>query len=131
MRRTRASLWYVAGYLLFAGIALLFAPQLALTLLLSSGSYGDVLPRLTGVVLFALGVVVAQIVRHDLQVLYPTTLLVRGFILVSLAGLYAYSSDALFLVLIAIVGLGVILTGTAYLLDRRDRSNVAESARPA
>ena len=119
MKRTRLSLYYVAGYLIFAGVALLLAPQLALSLLLASGSYGDVLPRLLGVALFALGIVVAQIIRHDVQALYGTTLAVRGFILVTIAALYLYSSDPLFLVLIGVVGLGVVMTGAAYALDRR------------
>jgi hypothetical protein len=53
-------------------------------------------------------------------VLYPTTLVVRALILVVLAGLYVSAPDPFFLVLIAIVGLGVVLTGASYLLDRRD-----------
>lgn len=119
MRRTHLSLYYLSGYLLFAGVALVLAPQLALSLLLSNGAYGDVLPRLLGVVLFALGVFVAQIIRHDLALLYTTTLAVRVVILVVLASLYVYARDPLFLVLLAIVGFGFILTGTSYLLDRR------------
>jgi uncharacterized membrane protein YoaK (UPF0700 family) len=119
MRRTHLSLYYLAGYLLFAGIALIATGQFAMRLLLSNGEYGDALPRLLGVVLLALGILVAQIVRHRLEVLYPTTLLVRALILAVLAGLFASTRDPFFLVLIAIVGLGVVLTGTSYLLDRR------------
>ena len=58
MKRTNRSLYYLAGYLLFAGVALL-------------------------------------------------------------AALFAYSGDPLFLVLFGVVGLGVVVTGTSYLLDRR------------
>ena len=119
MRRTHLSLYYLATYLLFAGVALVLAPRFALTLLLTNADYGDVMPRLVGVVLFALGVVIVQIIRHDLEVLYPTTLAVRAVILVVLLSLYAYSGDPLFVVLVGIVGLGVVLTGTSYLLDRR------------
>ena len=119
MRRTHLSLYYLASYLLVAGIALIFAPAIALQLLLSNGNYGDVLPRLLGVVLFALGMVIVQIIRLRVEALYPTTLLVRLVILAVLAALYAYAGDPFFLVLIAIVGLGVLLTGTSYLLDRR------------
>jgi uncharacterized protein YjeT (DUF2065 family) len=121
MRRTNLSLYYLAGYLLFAGVALIFAPQLALRLLQSNGEYGDVLPRLLGVVLFALGVFVAQLIRHRVEALYATTLAVRVAILAVLVGLYAYARDPLFLVLLAIVGLGFALTGTSYVLDRRAR----------
>ncbi len=122
MRRTHLSLYYLAGYLLFAGVALVLVPQFALSLLQSNGNYGEVIPRLLGVVLFALGVFVAQIIRHDLAVLYTTTLAVRAVILVVLASLYAYARDPLFLVLIAIVGFGFVLTGSSYLLDRRGGS---------
>lgn len=63
--------------------------------------------------------IVVQIIRHRLEMLYLTTLFVRAFIVLSLSGLYVYSRDPLFLVLIALVGLGMILTGTSYLFDRR------------
>jgi len=119
MTRTRISLYYLAGYLLFAGVALVLAPNLTLQLLLSNGEYGDVLPRLLGVVLFALGVFVAQVVRYAITQLYTTTLAVRVVILAVLGWLYASSSDPLFLVLLGIVGLGFLLTGTSYVLDRR------------
>ena len=118
MNLTRLSLYYLAGYLLFAGVALMLVPAFALGLLLSNGEYGDVLPRLLGVVLFALGVFVAQVIRHRVTALYPTTLAVRAVILAVLAALYVKSSDPFFLVLIGIVGLGVVLTGAAYLRER-------------
>ena len=119
MRRTRLSLTYVAGYLVFAGVMLMLAPKTSLQLLQSNGQYGDVMPRLLGVVLFALGVVVVQIIRHGVENLYGTTILVRLFILAALASLYLTYSDPLFIALLGVVGLGVLLTGTSYLLDRR------------
>jgi len=119
MRRTHLSLYYLAGYLLPAGILLIAALEFALRLLLSNGSYSDVLPRLLGVVLLALGVIVVQIIRLRIEMLYPTTVLVRLVILAVLAWLYLYSSDTFFLVLVAIVGLGVVMTGTFLLLERR------------
>ncbi len=119
MKRTRLSLFYLAGYLLLSGILLIVAPQFALQLLFSNGDYGDVMPRLLGVVLFALGVVIVQIIRFRLDVLYTTTLFVRGVILLVLLALYGYSRDPFFLVLLGVVGFGVVLTTTSYLLDRQ------------
>jgi uncharacterized protein YjeT (DUF2065 family) len=119
VRRTRLSLFYLATYLLGAGIALIFAPSLALALLFANGHYGDVMPRLLGVVLLALGIVIVQIIRHRLEVLYTTTLLVRAFIMLVLAGLLVYSGDPLFISLMVVVGLGMVLTGTSYLSERR------------
>lgn len=119
MKRTHMSLYYVAAYLLVAGIALTVAPRIALGLLLSTGDYGDVMPRFLGVIILALGIVVTQIVRHSLEVLYTTTLVARAVILLTLLALFAYSRDRLFLVVMGIVGLGVALTGIGYVLDRR------------
>jgi uncharacterized protein YjeT (DUF2065 family) len=102
-----------------AGIALMFVPSLALKLLFSNGNYGDVMPRLLGVVLLALGLVVVQIIRHRVEALYTTTLGVRLIIIASLVALFIYSKDPLFISLTVVVGIGMILTGTSYLLDRR------------
>jgi hypothetical protein len=120
VRRTHLSLYYLAGYLLVAGILLIVTGQFAMRLLLSNGEYGEALPRLLGVVLLALGILVTQIIRHRLDVLYTTTLAVRALILAVLVGLYVYARDPFFLVLIGIVGFGVILTGLSYLIDRRE-----------
>lgn len=119
MRRTRLSLFYLATYLLGAGVALILVPSFSLTLLFTKGHYGDVMPRLLGVVLLALGIVIVQIIRHRLEVLYTTTLLVRAFIMVVLAALLVYTSDPLFISLMVVVGLGMMLTGGSYLSERR------------
>jgi uncharacterized protein YjeT (DUF2065 family) len=113
MKRTRLSLFYLAGYLIAGGVALMVEPQLALRLLFANHDYGDVMPRFAGVLLTVIGMIVVQIIRHRLE------MLVRAFIVLSLIGLYVYSRDPLFLVLIALVGLGMILTGTSYLFERR------------
>ena len=57
---------YLASYLLVGGLGLLVVPELALRLLMSNGNYGDVMPRLVGVFMLALGGVILQFVRaHD------------------------------------------------------------------
>jgi uncharacterized protein YjeT (DUF2065 family) len=121
------SLFYLATYLLGAGIALILVPSLTLTLLFAKGHYGDVMPRLLGVVLLALGIVIVQIIRHRLEVLYTTTLLVRVFIMLVLAGLLVYSGDPLFISLMVVVGLGMVLTGSSYLSERRTKLAPANS----
>ena len=119
VRRTRLSFYYLAAYLVGAGIALIAAPSIALKLLFANGQYGDVMPRLLGVVLLALGIVIVQIIRYKVEVLYTTTLIVRALIVAVLVGLFIYSHDPLFISLIVVVGFGMVLTGTSYLLDRR------------
>jgi hypothetical protein len=118
MNRTRLSLYYLAGYLTVAGLALLFVPTFALQLLLSNGDYGDVFPRLAGMLLLGLATIVVQIIRYRLEVLYPTTLAIRGFFLVTLVSLFAISGDPFFLVVFGIVAIGVIYTGYNYLRER-------------
>ena len=119
VRRTYLSLFYLAAYLVGAGVALVFVPSLTLKLLFSNGNYGDVMPRLVGVVLLALGLVIVQIIRHRVEALYSTTLGVRVIIVTVLVALFVYSKDPLFISLIVVVGIGMTLTGTSYLLDRR------------
>ncbi len=118
MNRTRLSLYYLAGYLTFAGLALLLVPTFALQLLLSNGDYGEVFPRVAGMLLIGLAILVTQIIRHRVEVLYPTTLVVRFFFLVVFAYLYLSSNDPFFLVVFGIVVLGVVLTGYSYLTER-------------
>jgi uncharacterized protein YjeT (DUF2065 family) len=121
MNKTRLSLCYLFSYLILAGLALLAAPELALKLLFATGNYGDVLPRLTGMILLVLGIFVLQAVRYRLEVLYTTALAVRGIIMLPvLVGLYLYSRDPLFISLLVVVGLGVVLTGVSYWLDQRE-----------
>jgi hypothetical protein len=122
MRRTRTSLYYVIGYLIPGGLGLLVAPPLALNLLFSSGSYGDVMPRLVGLMMVALGAFVVQIVRRKVEVMYLTALMVRSAMLPVLLSFYLMSRDPLFLTLFGIVGVGVVYTGTSYWLDRRDKA---------
>jgi hypothetical protein len=118
MHRTQRSLYYLVSYLTVAGLALFLVPGFALKLLLSNGDYGNVFPRLAGMLLIGLAILVAQIIRLRLEALYTTTLAVRGFFLVSLAFIFAISSDPFFLVVFAIVAVGVIFTGYSYLQDR-------------
>ena len=119
MNWTRLSLFYLATYLPIAGAALLVAPGFATKLLLSNATYDDVFTRLAGGLLLALAALVIQIVRHRVEALYTTTLVVRLGLLAVMALLFARTSDPFFAVLFAIIGLGVVLTGTGYYLDRR------------
>jgi uncharacterized protein YjeT (DUF2065 family) len=116
------SLYYLIGYLIPGGTALLTFPQLTLKLFFSNTDYGDVLPRLVGMLMLALGIIILQVVRHRLEALYTTALIVRSGMLPILLGLYLYSGDPLFITLLVVVGVGVVLTGTSYWLDKRSRA---------
>jgi uncharacterized protein YjeT (DUF2065 family) len=88
MRWTRLSFLYLTGYLSLGGLGLISAPALALHILGATGSYPPALVRLLGALLLALGIVAAQIVRHPVEVLYPTTLAVRVMLVGTLVALY-------------------------------------------
>jgi hypothetical protein len=51
MNKTRFSLFYLGSYLVLIGLGLLFAPHGTLKILQSNGSYGDVFPRVAGMLL--------------------------------------------------------------------------------
>ena len=119
MDRTHLSLYYLAGYLIPAGLLLLLIPDTATKLLLSNRTYDDAPFRLAGVLLIGLGILVVQIIRFRLQVLYPTTVVVRLLISATLIGLYLRTSDPFFLVVLTIVVIGIVLTATSLVLDRR------------
>jgi hypothetical protein len=118
MKRTRISLYYLAGYLTVGGIALLLVPDYTLRFLLSNGNYGEIFPRLAGMLMSGLGLNIAGIIRARAQALYPATLAVRFYFIVCLVSLYWASRDPFFLVVLGVVAVGVALTLTSYLTDR-------------
>jgi hypothetical protein len=104
----RLTFIYLASYLLVGGLGLLIVPELTLWLLLSNGSYGDVMPRLVGVFMVALGGVVLQFVLAGDYRYYGYAIIARIFIVVALIVLYFKALDPLFLVLDAIVLVGLL-----------------------
>lgn len=119
MERTRLSLYYLATYLPIAGLALLLVPDLATKLLLSNRAYDDAFPRLAGALLIAIWLLIVQIVRQRLEALYPWTVVVRVWLSAALLGLFVYSGDPFFAVILVIVAIGVVLTGASYWTERR------------
>jgi uncharacterized protein YjeT (DUF2065 family) len=122
VKRTHLSLYYLAGYLLPAGTLLLLVPDIATKVLLSNRSYDDAPFRLAGVLLIGLGILVVQMIRYKLEVLYPTTVVIRLLISGTLIALYLRTSDPFFLVVLLVVVIGIALTATSYVLDRRQRA---------
>lgn len=124
MKRTNLSLYYLAGYLIPAGLLLLFVPEFATKLLLSNTTYDYAPFHLVGVLLLVIGILIVQIIRHKLEMLYSTTLLARALISATLLWLFLTTGDPFFGVILVIVLIGVAITGTSYLLDRREAPTV-------
>jgi len=131
MRRTRLSLFYVAGYLIPTGLGLMFAPQTVFSLFFSTGEYDDVFPRFTGVLMVALGILVVQAIRTRAEALYPATVVVRAVIWLWVLRLYFATGDPFFVIILAVVGAGMTVTASCYLLERRGRvKSVVSSTLP-
>jgi hypothetical protein len=96
MTRTRLSLYYLATYLSLTGSAFLMVPQWALGLLFATGHYENTFVRFVGAFMIAIAVLVLQIIRYRLEVLYLTTVSVRLFFLAVIVALYIESRDPLF-----------------------------------
>ena len=119
MHKTRLSLFYLGSYLTLIGLGLLLVPDKTLKLLQSNAEYGNVFPRIAGMLMSGLGLAVFGIIRARVPELYPTTLFIRMYFLVCITVFYWMTSDPLFVVLVVIVGIGFVLTASSYVLDRR------------
>jgi len=125
VKRTHLSLYYLVGYLFPAGLLLLIAPTFTTKLLLSNHTYDEPPLRLAGIVLIALGILILQIIRHRVEALYTTTLVVRLVICLGLLWLLVSTGNPFFGIVLVVVLIGVALTGTSYLVDRRAASQAA------
>ena len=104
----RLTLSYLAGYLLVGGLGFLVAPDVALRLFLSNGAYGDIMPRVVGLFMLVLGGFILQFVRARDYRYYLYAVVARSFIVLVLTALYFRARDPLFLVLDAIVLIGLL-----------------------
>ncbi len=122
MQLKRLTMTYVASYLAVGGVGLLLLPDLALSLLLSNGDYGDVMPRVVGMFMLVLsGLIGSFIVRRD-YTYYLYTIVARSGIVVTLSVLYLRSHDPLFLVLDGIVLVGLVPSVWVQLTHGTDRT---------
>ena len=110
MKLTRYSLIYLATYLTIGGIGFLFIPTIFSKLLFANQIYQEEPLRMAGMFSLLLGIVVIQIVRHKVSVLYPTSVFARAVGLVALAVLYVQTNNTMFVSLFVIVFVGFSLT---------------------
>jgi uncharacterized protein YjeT (DUF2065 family) len=120
VRRTHLSLFYLAGYLLPAGLLLLTVPTFATKLLLSNVTYDEPPLRLAGLVPIALGMLIVQIIRRRVEAMYTTTLVVRGVLSLGMLWFLISTGNPFFGIILIIILIGVGLTGTSYFIDRRE-----------
>jgi|SRR6185312_5546574 len=118
MPKTRRSLFYLTGYLLATGLALLFAPQLFLKLAFASHEYEPTFIRFSGILMVGLSVIVMNVIRYGNRIWYRATLMARIPMWILIFGLYIYTRETFFLVVLGVLGLGIVLTGSFYLQER-------------
>ena len=118
MDKTRASLFYLVGYLTAGGAGLLIAPQQTMDLFLATGDYTDLMLRIMATFMLAIAVIIVQIIRTRSTQLYSVTLIVRCLILTMFVTFYLTYGDPFLLVLTGVVGLGFVLTATAFFTER-------------
>ena len=118
--RTRLSLYYLLGYTLPVGVALMFVPQMTMKLLLTNHAYDDLGLRMFGVLLFSLGILTLGLIVNKASSVYTGTLIVRSFIIAALFVLYSQYHDPALLVINLVVTVGWTLT---FLSWRKDKAN--------
>jgi uncharacterized protein YjeT (DUF2065 family) len=99
---------YLATYLIVGGIAFVLVPRVALALFGSTGSDGDIMRRVVGMFVVALGGLVAQFVRRRDFAYYAYSVYGHSAMVAFMVFLYSRSRDLLFLVLLCIVLVGLI-----------------------
>ena len=118
--RTRLSLYYLVGYTLPVGVALMFVPQMTMNLLLTNHAYDDLGLRMFGVLLFSLGMIASGMIINKASGAYPVTLFVRGFIIAALFVLYSQYGDPALLAIDLVVTVGWALTFLSWRKDKAE-----------
>ncbi len=122
MRRTRGSLYYVAGYLYFGGAGFLLVPSVMLAVFFAEGIYSMTTLRLLGGAMLGLAILVSAIIEQAIVELYRQTLYARIPVLAALAYVYYDSLDRMWAILLGLVMAGWLATLMCYWLDRREDS---------
>ena len=104
----RITLTYLAVYLLVGGLGFAFLPDFTFELFQSTGNYGDIMPRVTGIFMIALSGLIALFVYYRDYKYYPYSVFIRTFIVIFLFVLYFRTDDPLFLILNIIVLVGLL-----------------------
>jgi hypothetical protein len=115
--RTRLSLYYLVGYTLPVGVALMFVPQ---TTILTNHAYDDLGLRMFGVLLFSLGIIAFGMIINKASSVYMVTLFVRGFIIPALFVLYSLYGDPALLAVNLVVTVGWALTFLSWRKDKAE-----------
>ncbi len=118
MPKTRTSLYYLATYLFLTGFAFFLAPQLTLKLLFANHEYQSLFVQFVGVMMIGLSIVVVNVILYGGPLFYRATLLARIPMWILILILYFQTQESALLVVLGVLGLGIVITGSCYLKER-------------
>ena len=119
----RWTLTYVVFYLTVGGLGFAFFPQQTLDLFQSNGSYDNAGFQLAGMLMTGLAYLIFSIVRHRDWKYYPVSIVLRSAFVLFMFWLYAIDQDPLFLVINAIVLVGLMPSLVLLLRERNESAN--------
>ena len=119
VRLKKIAFVYLISYLAVAAVGFGLFPTLTLKLFLSNGDYGVIMPRLLGAMMGVLSFILFMIYRKgDWQRYSPFTMMARTPLVLFIFYLYYLSRDPMFLIINAIIILGLITTAVGTALHR-------------
>lgn len=104
----KLTLTYLVIYLAVAAVGFALLPSQFMELFQSNGDYGDVMPRLVGLMMGALSFLIFNIIRNEDWHYYVVSIYVRTVIVLFLFYLWVISDDPMFLLINVIVLIGLI-----------------------
>jgi uncharacterized protein YjeT (DUF2065 family) len=111
------TLIYLASYLFIGGLGFAFIPETLLKIFLSTGTYGDVMPRVVGMFMLVLGFLITLFIKNKDYKYYFPTIIARSFIVIFLTVLYFNTDDPLFIILNCVVLIGLLPSIYVYIKD--------------
>ena len=123
MKLKRIAWTYLTGYLALGGIGFAFFPTETQKIFLSDIDYGNVMPRLVGVFMCLLSFIIFSMLRNKDWKYYPTTIIARIPVVLFIIYLYYISCNPMFLVINAIVILGLAMSVAGYFLNRKEKES--------
>lgn len=123
MKLKKIAFVYLISYLGVAAIGFALLPALTFKLFLSTGDYGEILPRLLGAMMGVLSFLLLMIYRQgDWPKYSPFTMMARAPLVLFIFYLYYLSGDRMFLIINAIVLVGLVTTAAGTAMQAREQS---------
>jgi hypothetical protein len=120
-RLKRIAFIYLISYLAVAALGFGLLPELTLKVFLSNGDYGVIMPRLVGAMMGVLSFILFMIYRMgDWKKYSPFTMIARTPLVLFIFYIYYLSNDPMFLIINAIVLIGLLTTAAGTILQRRE-----------